>query len=54
MFPEYLFLGWDIAMTNHGIKLLEGNQCWDIIMHQITMQKPLGKTRFGEILTDYF
>lgn len=49
LFPGYVFVGWDIALTPQGPHLLEGNAGWDVV----TVQKPQGvglaQTRFAEL-----
>lgn len=49
LFPGYVFLGWDIALTPAGPLLLEGNQGWDVVTVQKPQGVPLGQTRFAEI-----
>lgn len=49
LFPNYLFLGWDIALTENGPVVLETNECWDALTVQRAHQQPLGKTAFVDI-----
>jgi hypothetical protein len=49
MFPGYVFLGWDIALTAAGPVLLEANSDWDIISVQRPHRRPLIETRFATI-----
>lgn len=52
-FPEMVSVGWDIALTDTGCLLVEGNHCWDVDLMQIPHRRPLGETRFPEIY-DFF
>ena len=49
LLDQYTFIGWDIAFTNEGPILLEGNIGWDALMVQLPQQKPLGLTLFADI-----
>lgn len=49
LFPGYLFLGWDIALTGQGPVLLEVNEYWDVLTIQRTFQTPLGRTCFTQL-----
>jgi hypothetical protein len=44
------FVGWDIAFTNQGPMLLEGNANWSADEYQSLTGAPLGHTKFAEIL----
>jgi hypothetical protein len=35
LFPMFTFIGWDIALTEHGPLVLEGNRIPDLSLHQI-------------------
>ncbi len=48
-FPNYIFLGWDIALTPQGPVVLEGNSGWDLETVQKPQRTPLAHTRFAEI-----
>ncbi len=43
-FSDIATIGWDFALTDEGIRLLEGNINWDVTPHQLT----------GEGLSPYF
>lgn len=47
-FPQFVFLAWDIAITDAGPVLVEGNSGWCVELVQRPHQHPLGKTRFAE------
>lgn len=49
MFPGYVFLGWDIALTPDGPVLLEANEGWDVISVQRPHGRSLMQTRFAAI-----
>lgn len=49
LFPGYVFLGWDVALTPAGPLLLEGNHSWDVVTVQKPQGSPLGQSRFAEI-----
>ena len=44
------FVGWDIAFTNHGPMLLEGNANWSADEYQSLTGEPLGHTQFATVL----
>jgi hypothetical protein len=46
---NYVFLGWDVALTTDGPVLLEGNSGWDVLTMQKPQGTPLGHTRFGDL-----
>jgi hypothetical protein len=48
--PNFVFVGWDAAFTDHGPMLLEGNLNWCADDHQRLTGQPLGHTKFAEIL----
>ena len=52
-FPGYVFLGWDVAFTDQGILLLEGNAGWDVMTVQKPQGIPLGATRFAELCAQH-
>lgn len=34
-FPDLLTIGWDLAITDQGVKLIEGNINWGVEVHQV-------------------
>lgn len=46
LFPQFPFLGWDVALTPEGAVLLEGNMNWDARMIQQPGDNPIGAPRF--------
>ena len=51
--PNYVFIGWDIAFTNRGPMLLEGNEDWVADEYQAIRGEPLGSTEFVNVLKDH-
>ena len=47
---DFISLGWDIAFTEKGPLLLEGNIAWDIDIIQRPHNMPFGKTKFAEMV----
>jgi hypothetical protein len=47
---NFAFIGWDIAFTNQGPMLLEGNANWCAADYQRLSGQPLGSTEFADIL----
>jgi hypothetical protein len=47
---NFVFVGWDVAFTEHGAMLLEGNASWDAATYQTLRDEPLGCTKFADIL----
>ena len=45
-----LIIGWDIALTDNGPVVLEGNSNLDVMFLQRVHDMPAGRTRFGELL----
>jgi len=50
--PNFVFVGWDIAFTDEGPKLIEGNANWTADEYQSLSGKPLGHTSFAELLAE--
>ena len=42
-FPELKTVGWDIALCNRGLLLIEGNHHWDPDGPQITLRRGIKK-----------
>jgi hypothetical protein len=51
---DYVFVGWDVALTPEGPMLLEGNRHWATGDFQLLARKPLGHTEFSDILMQHF
>ncbi len=47
---NFVYVGWDLAFTEHGPVLLEGNANWDPTTFQVLCDQPLGNTTFADIL----
>ncbi len=48
---NFLFVGWDVALTDRGPMLLEGNAGWSADEYQSLTGEPLGKNaKFIDIL----
>jgi hypothetical protein len=47
---DRLVIGWDIAITPSGPRILEGNVLPDVIFPQRVAHKPFGQSRYGEVL----
>lgn len=47
---NFIFVGWDLAFTDHGLMLLEGNANWNAGEYQLLSGEPLGHTKFTYIL----
>jgi hypothetical protein len=48
--PNFVFIGWDVAFTDHGPMLIEGNANWSANTYQLLRGGPLGHTKFAAIL----
>jgi hypothetical protein len=53
-FGEMPSVGWDIAITESGPVLVEGNGGWGVDLAQITHQRPLGDTAVADCLLAHF
>jgi Sugar-transfer associated ATP-grasp len=49
---NFVFIGWDLALSNEGPMILEGNANWTADEFQSLTGQPLGLTKFGDILAD--
>ncbi|MGB9144126.1 MAG: sugar-transfer associated ATP-grasp domain-containing protein, partial [Aestuariivirga sp.] len=49
-FPYRVLIGWDIALTDKGPVVLEGNNSLDVMFLQRVHDTPAGRTRMGELL----
>lgn len=47
---NFVFIGWDVALTADGVMILEGNTNWSAGTYQSLWGEPLGLTKFGDIL----
>ena len=48
--PERIMIGWDMAVTEEGPFLLEGNSFYDTLYPQRIYRMPFGHTRLGALL----
>jgi hypothetical protein len=53
LFSEFAFVGWDVAVTEDGPVLVEGNVRWGVKSMQSAHNAPLGLTRFPEIFISH-
>lgn len=49
-FPHLFAVGWDVALTPDGVRLVEGNSVFGVEMIQIAWDTPLGDTAYVEAL----
>ena len=49
-FPHRLLIGWDIALTENGPVVLEGNSNLDVMFLQRVHDAPAGRSRLGELM----
>ena len=50
---DFVFIGWDVAFTPDGPKILEGNTNWSPGTYQTLRGEPLSLTKFVEILATH-
>ncbi len=51
VFAHRFLIGWDIALTPEGAKLLEGNTNLDVMFLQRVHDMPAGRTRMGALMS---
>ena len=51
--PEFPFVGWDLADTSGGLVVLEGSCLWGGFLAQMSGSPPLGLTSFASIYHSY-
>ncbi len=49
-FPHRMLVGWDIALTEIGPVMLEGNTNFDVMFLQRVHDAPIGRSRLGELM----
>lgn len=49
-FSNRIIIGWDVALTDRGPVILEGNNVPDVAFPQRVHRCPMGKSRLGELL----
>jgi hypothetical protein len=51
--PHFVFIAWDVALTDQGPMLLEGNVNWGPGTYQWLRGEPLGHTKFAAVLATH-
>lgn len=47
-FPQFPSVGWDIAITDEGLVVVEANYNWDAVFTQQVGAQPLGRTKWPD------
>jgi hypothetical protein len=52
-FPKSPTVGWDVAITDHGLKLIEANTSWGVMIMQMAHGKALGATEWPRLMMSH-
>lgn len=52
-FEKVAAIGWDVAITSDGVKLLEANTGWCVEVVQMANESPLGATELPQMLVSH-